>query len=246
MLFRSQVPCLEEFVNGLGLDALPLVQDVGNFVDEKPLVLDSQRKYLMTSRLGEIVTVAGKIEEVFSGMGVDQVPHYFLNFGNWKMKCFTVVLWDEALNLMESTGMLPGDFLNKWVCVTGMLTAYRRRPQIIVNTPFDIEVLDEEKITALIEASSRGWFAKKVIPRPTFDQVSKEPAIVHRAVQKEASHEQLNLPQVDVQQSSLDLNAQVANPLDLSVEVASKINDLYQVRKPKSSHAPRKKKGQKK
>ena len=66
--------------------------------------------------------------------------------GNWGN-------WDEALRLMEGSGRKPEDYLGKWVCVTGMLTAYRRRPQIIVNKPFDIEILDETRVKARIEDS---------------------------------------------------------------------------------------------
>ncbi len=240
------VPRLEEFVNGLGLDVLPMAFDAGSVVEDKPLVLDSQRKFLMTQRLGEITSVAGKIEEVFSGMSRDHVPHYFLNFGNWRTKCFTVVLWDEALNLMQTTGLAPEDFLGKWVCVKGMLTAYRRRPQIIVNTPFDIEVLDEEQVTALIEASSGRWFSKRMPVNPGAGQVSPRPILEQKTTPKATPVVEQKIPMLDVQDKPAELNAQVANPLDLSVEVASKINDLYQTQRTKTASPSRKKKGQKK
>ncbi|MRS02361.1 hypothetical protein EG832_03910, partial [bacterium] len=154
MMDVRQVPRLEEFVNGLGLEFFDTVADAGSAEPERTVVLDAQKKYLFTPRLGEIVTVVGKIEEIFNGLSRDKVPHVFLNFGNWKLKCFTVVLWDEALNLLNDIGTDPLEYQNKWVSVTGLLTSYKRRPQMIINTPFDIEILDEERVHQKIAASS--------------------------------------------------------------------------------------------
>ncbi len=224
-----QIPRLEDFIGGLEYEPIVNEIDMGSTKTAPTIVLDAQKKYLFNSRLGEITTVAGKIEEVFEGKTRDGIVHVFLNFGNWRLKCFTVVLWDEALSLMNSTGLNPQDYLDKWVSVTGMLTSYKRRPQMIVNTPFDIEILDEVKVTEKIAISSPFWFSGKIdlpikkvrIRQPGSDttEVKKNPEVA--VVVKEKSP------------SKKKLQAQVANPLDLSTEVVEKIDTLY--RKPKDS-----------
>ena len=239
-----QVPRLEDFINGLGIDFLAVPNDAARVEPEKTVVLDAQKKYLFNSRLGEIVTVVGRIEEIFSGMTRDQVPHWFLNFGNWKLKCFTVVLWDEALNLMNSTGVDPENFLNQWVSVTGMLTSYRRRPQIIVNTPFDIEIIDENQASEKIAASSPFWFvhrpaAPPVVfrPRPPVPPTpSRSTAVLTASAPKPAAEAKPRKKKSEVQ---------VANPLDLSNDVVGKINDLYRAKKKSGTRASRKKKTRK-
>lgn len=244
-----QVPRLEEFINGLKLDKLTPTNEAAWVETEKPIVLDAQRRYLLTSRLGEIVTVVGRIEEVFIGETRDHVPHIFLNFGNWRMKCFTVVLWDEALNLMTATGIDVQDYQDRWVSVTGMLTAYKRRPQIIVNTPFDIEFLTEEVVSEKIAASSASWFIRKPLVAAEPPQIKVKPTVVHASLQKTEVITQ-TIPLTNDPPIAQDvLDAQVANPLDIPGNVVGKINDLYRAKKPVDklveAPAPRKRKSRK-
>lgn len=231
MMDVHYVPRLEEFVNGLSLDFFHLITDAGNAEPDKTIVLDAQKKYLFASRLGEIVTVVGQIEEIFTGKTRDNVSQVFFNFGNWKIKCFTVVLWDEALNLMQTTGIDPQVYKDKWVSVTGLLTSFKRRPQMMVNTPFDIEILDEERVNQMIAASTPFWFVRKTpaapkpfkkpavqANKPVIQQPSAKPAVSQQPVIQVVVDEHLPL---------IDLDAQVANPLDLNNDVVGKINDLY-------------------
>lgn len=219
-----QVPRLEEFINGLGIEIL-LEPRHGNYSEtSKPIVLDAQKKYLFNSRLGEMVTVGGKIEEIFTGESRDHVPHVFLNLGNWKMKCFTIVLWDEALSLLNATDLSVDSFANRWVTVTGMLTAYRRRPQIIVNTPFDIEILDEDQVSALIEESSSRWFQNR--PLSKVQRILKQsPAKVE--VKAVVDQETVEDP--------MDDEMVTGNPLDLKDDVIGKITTLYKQKPPKGN-----------
>ena len=248
MMDVRQVPRLEEFANGLSLDFFSVIDDAGSVEPERTIVLDAQKKYLFLSRLGEIVTVVGKIEEIFSGKTRDNVPHVFFNFGNWKIKCFTVVLWDEALSLMQTTGIDPQEYKDKWVSVTGMLTSYKRRPQMIVNTPFDIEILDEERVNQKIAASSPFWFVRKTPPvaASVKKTVPKTPALEQKQPSQKQAAVQPPLVQVvvDNQLPSVDLDAQVANPLDLNTDVVGKINDLYKNVKTGTRAVKRKKKAQ--
>ncbi len=212
-----QVPRLEEFINGLGIEILIEPTKIQPTETVKPVVLDAQKKFLFNARLGEFVTVAGRIDEVFAGESRDHVPHVFLNFGNWKVKCFTVVLWDEALSLLNSTDITIDSFANQWVTVTGLLTAYRRRPQIIVNTPFDIEILDEDRVSALIEESSSRWFQNRSAPKD--QRIVKR--VPHQEVKfREPENLERGIPHLDDETIT-------GNPLDIKDDVVGRLNVLY-------------------
>ena len=239
----KQVPRLEEFIDGLDFEQLVLKNEDRGIEPERTIVLDSQKKYLFTSRLGEIATVVGRIEEVFEGMTRDHVPHIFLNFGNWRLKCFTVVLWDEALSLMEATGIDPQEYKDKWVSVTGMLTSFKRRPQIIVNTPFDIEFLDEERVAEKIAASSPFWFTRK--PEEISKPIQIKPAKVKAKPKSEPKETVVEIAVKEKPVSKKKLDAQVANPLDISQDVVGMINDLYGKPKTKKKASSKKKRSKK-
>lgn len=230
-----QVPRLENFINGFEIDFKDGVADSISTALDKTVVLDSNKKYLFSSRLGEIVTVVGRVEEVFSGYSRDQVPHIFLNFGNWKLKCFTVVLWDEALNLMQTIGIDPEEYQDKWVSVKGMLTSFKRRPQIIVNTPFDIEILDEERAALKISSSSPFWFVRKSNAQP-------QPVIKKVQPQTKKPMDQTIVEEKPVIDTS---DEKMANPLDISTSVVDRITDLYRNQKTTKKTPTRKKKQRK-
>lgn len=98
--------------------------------------------------LGKIVTVVGKVTDVFEGKTRDGKDHVFLNFGNWKGKCFTVVIWSEAYLELKNVGKDPNQFLDKWISSTGLLTSYKNRPQIAFASLMGFEVLQGEEDAA--------------------------------------------------------------------------------------------------
>lgn len=233
----TQVPRLENFVHGLEFEFVKEEPAPDGVEHDRTMVLDAQKKYLFSTRLGEIVTVVGHIEEIFDGMTRDKVPHVFLNFGNWKLKCFTVVLWDEALSLMQATGIKPQDYADQWVSVTGMLTSYKRRPQIIVNTPFDIEILDEARVSEKITSSSPFWFVRR--PEAPVKPINIRSVKVETKPATKEKPVEIVLKEKPAVKKNLD--AQVANPLDISEEVVGKINDLYRKSKSAKKSSSRKK-----
>lgn len=88
---------------------------------------------------------SARSSQIFRGTSKDGTPHVFLNMGYWRLKCFTIVLWDGALELYEASSKNPDEYQDQWLSVTGMLTVYERRPQILINSPTDIQVLAGEK-----------------------------------------------------------------------------------------------------
>jgi hypothetical protein len=218
----SLTPRLEEFIDGK-INVLPHHEIAETPADETPpLVFDAQKKFLFSGHLGEMVSVVGKIEDTFFGKTKDDVPHVFLNLGDWRTKCFTIILWDDAMDMLENTGRLPEDYVDRWVKVTGMLTMYHRRPQIVVNTPFDIEVMEEEQAYDLLKKSGTTYLreiAQKPEVKPRNIPVSPpriQKAVTDiphsRPVQKEETHPVLHGK---------------PNPLDLPQEMRGAINDLF-------------------
>jgi serine/threonine protein kinase len=108
--------------------------------------LDAAKKYLFSNQLGKIIKVVGQIKDMHHGKTKDGHPSIFLNFGNWRAKGFTVVLWDKGydhFSPMINSGIITDD---SWVMVTGILTAYQSRPQIGIDSPFGLEILPSMEI----------------------------------------------------------------------------------------------------
>jgi len=180
----DQVPTLEQFIEGnVRLNpAEEKLEIQGQHLQvEKPL--DASVKFQMGRKLGQIVTVIGRVTEVFEGQTRDGQAHIFINFGNWRSKCFTIVLWGDAYKIVKETpDLAPEKYLDCWVSVHGMLTSYKNRFQIAMDEPFGIEVLsDEEAYQRLGEKPIyRDQFTVPVLPFPEnsdkqLSQVKKSP-----------------------------------------------------------------------
>ncbi len=68
----------------------------------------------------------------------------FLNFGQDYKKDFSVVIFNNVLNAFSRRGINPLDFYNgKKIRVNGRIQEYNG-PEVIVNSPYEIEVLEGE------------------------------------------------------------------------------------------------------
>jgi hypothetical protein len=141
----ENVPSIGDFLSGHNIN-LPTDEIQVNFDFRKDhnIAFDSGRRLLLMNNLGKIVTVVGKVTEVFSGKTQDGKHHLFLNFGNWKGRCFTVVLWGDAYIEINEQKMDINIFLNKWISSTGIITSYKHRPQIALSSLLGFEVLTSE------------------------------------------------------------------------------------------------------
>ena len=106
--------------------------------------IDATQRSSLLARVGETVTVVGRVVEVFRGTSSAGGPHIFLNCGHWRFKCFTVVIWDGAFELFEACGASADQYAERWVAVGGLLTSYQGRPQIAVVSPSDVQMLADE------------------------------------------------------------------------------------------------------
>jgi hypothetical protein len=139
----TQIPTLQDFIQ----QQMPQPGLAGNYARSKATLYPTHRaadRLSLLRHLGQVVTVVGKATDVFNGASPEGKPHYFLNFGDWRSKCFTIVIWSEALDLLRTMKRDPQVYAGRWIRVTGLLTAYNRRPQIAIESPTDIEMLVDE------------------------------------------------------------------------------------------------------
>ncbi|MCX8070102.1 MAG: hypothetical protein N2738_06325 [Thermodesulfovibrionales bacterium] len=89
---------------------------------------------------GKLVTVTGKVV----GTHIAKSGKVrFLNFGEDYRTSFTVVIFTGDLDKFTSTIGEPTEYYkNKTVKVTGKVSIYRDKPQIITNSPSQIRVVE--------------------------------------------------------------------------------------------------------
>ncbi|MBU0694757.1 MAG: thermonuclease family protein [Candidatus Omnitrophica bacterium] len=90
--------------------------------------------------IGQIRTVRGKVLSTYdSGKAV------FLNFGQNYKSDFTIVIFKNSLVYFNQIGIKPNIFYKgKTIEVSGRIREYNG-PEIIANSPYEIEVLDEPR-----------------------------------------------------------------------------------------------------
>jgi len=88
--------------------------------------------------IGQIRTVKGRVLNTYQSSKC-----VFLNFGSDYKSDFTVVIFNNALAAFTKQAINPVNFYqNKLVEVSGRVREYNG-PEIIVNTPYEIQVIDE-------------------------------------------------------------------------------------------------------
>ena len=91
----------------------------------------------VSQHIGDSVTVCGKV----AGMryfGNSRNQPTFLNIGaDFPNQQVTVVIWGEVRKLFSSN---VDELKGKEICITGRITMYKERPQIVINQPADIRV----------------------------------------------------------------------------------------------------------
>ena len=85
--------------------------------------------------IGKYMSVEGKIVRTHNSGDA-----CFLNFHNNWTRYFSLVIFD---NVFHRFAEKPEQYyLNKWVRVSGKIKIFRGRPEIVVNRPKQIEILD--------------------------------------------------------------------------------------------------------
>jgi predicted Ser/Thr protein kinase len=120
-------------------------------------VLSSEKLEVIIDSVGSVVTIVGEVTEVFHGTSNAGGEHIFINFGNWQENCFTAVIWGKVLADLEQFNIQIDNLVGKWVSIGGLVTMYRSRPQIQLESITDLFQIDSERSAAkFIENFSGG------------------------------------------------------------------------------------------
>lgn len=147
------IPSLEELV-GHHRFSLPVKQPLWDLLEKRkpeiPIIEASDTAAI--SRLqGEVVTVVGKVTEVFHGKTRQGEEHIFINFGDWQKDCLMGVLWGPVLEDMKKIDLSIDNWVGEWMRIGGLISIHNRRPQILVEAVTDCEVLDSAEKNRLLE-----------------------------------------------------------------------------------------------
>ena len=223
----AEVPSLSDFIANIPWTAQPVTEKnllvMGN---QFYPVFDALDRFLLLQYLGKVITVVGKTTDIFNGKTKDGQPHIFINFGSWRSKCFTIVLWAQALELLERMKKDAAEYQEQWVKVTGLLTSINRRPQIVVESPTDIEILDDEVDArdVLENARKQGW----LVSYSTMGKSSLSRTLP--PVYKEKKMAVDNHPPAKFQPGAraiISARTRNSGTLDLSRDIIEKIGKLY-------------------
>ncbi len=149
-LNMNQIPRLADFISPSYVPpkapqrippavAVPVAKRI-QYISQFEVVLADDTARLR-SKVGEKLEVVGQITDFKHGYTRRNEPYMFLNFGDWRRKSFCLVLWSDVVDLFQSRGVRPESFAGTWVSVTGLITEYNTRPQLIVEMPSQIQKL---------------------------------------------------------------------------------------------------------
>ncbi len=144
----ENIPNLEVFLNGSPIN-LPRDEEYfhQDYSSKRTVSLDATKRFPMVNQLGKVVSVVGKVSDIFEGRTRDGKPHIYINFGNWKAKSFTTVIWADAYDHFKSSfGDGIDDLIGEWISVHGILTSYQRRLQIVLDSPVGLEILKDVEL----------------------------------------------------------------------------------------------------
>ncbi len=141
----ASVPRLEDFLaNRVVIDLPTRAAEVTKW--QLFQVLDATNREALLGAVGDRVTVVGRVVDFAPKTTTTGKPYAFLSFGAWQLGSFRLVVWAEGLETFRRQGHDLGCYAGKWVSVTGLMDEYRagngrHHPQIVVETPSEIEVL---------------------------------------------------------------------------------------------------------
>lgn len=149
----SNVPTLQEFISNSKIQiSLPQTQ-YSYYIDSTDYPLDAKLKDNLLQREGDNVVVVGRIDDFHRSTTIIGDYYVMLNVGFWPNNQFTIVMWSEVLNMFAKANIDPISFMDKWVSVSGTISQYKSKPQIILESPADIAIISFEEAKSRLELS---------------------------------------------------------------------------------------------
>lgn len=163
-------------------------------------IIDATDLSTLHNHIGDTVQVVGQITTYRSDFTKIGLPYWFLNFGDFKQGCITLVIWAETLRLFKQQSKAPQDYQNKWVSVTGQLSAYTGkgfspRPQIIIDLVTQIQILPKEEATELLKQRQNNIKLTKELP-PGLTQSERKLITLYKDITPSVPAKNATLPSV--------------------------------------------------
>jgi hypothetical protein len=173
----ESIPSLDEFL-GRKTQKQIVQPDVFQSKRIKPYnhpVLDAWSDDLIRNSAGQMLTVIGKIRDVFHGTSPIGEEHIFVNFGDWREKCFTAVFWGQVLYDLNRYDIQVDAWPNQWMSVTGLVSVINGRPQMQIESITDLLPLASEETARLqLQTAAReGRYRKVAVLSSGFKQESR-------------------------------------------------------------------------
>jgi len=207
----SNIPSLNEFINNAtAIVSLPKsttmhMLTVGDFP------LDARKMGELLEKETESVVVIGKIDAYHNGTTCKGDPYAFLNVGVFPRQTFTVVIWSETLTMLQKAGMSPQTFENSFVSVSGVISRYDGKPQIVLESPADIAII------SYADAIDRLNRKKRSTEKPTSNTVINDPISVDANIPSKCS----------IRPNPMESKTGFSNSVPQQKEINEVLNRLY-------------------
>lgn len=89
--------------------------------------------------VGQTITVCGYVAQISTIESINGQPTYINLGGKYPNHSFNAVIWKK--NILSWEGASLQDYHNQLLAITGEVVLYRGKPQIVVYTPKQIEVM---------------------------------------------------------------------------------------------------------
>lgn len=152
----TKIPTLEDFIKNIPIEVtLEVTVPVGYPIQPGLWPINATHMGELLENENENVVVIGKIDRFRKDLTWRGDPYVFLNVGIWPNQTFTVVMWSEVLTLLQRAGRRPEDFQDKWISVSGIISEYSGKPQIVLESPADIAIISEAEATARLNRKNQ-------------------------------------------------------------------------------------------
>lgn len=139
----DKVPSLKDFLSGNFIYNKSAVGTI-NITRSQYEIIDATKKGSILEHFGEKIEVVGRISGKHSGLTYHGSSYMFMNFGLYPNQTFTLVIWQEGISALTAKGMSPNSLVGKYVSVTGVISSYGGKPQMIIEQPTQIQILASE------------------------------------------------------------------------------------------------------
>ncbi len=136
----SNVPSLDEFLNNSSALSLPKSIESHKLADGN-LPIDARNMGQIIEKVNENIVVIGQINACRKGFTYRGDPYAFLNVGFHPNQTFTIVIWSETLAQLEKANMSPEVFIGAYISVSGIVSKYGGKPQIVLESPAAIAII---------------------------------------------------------------------------------------------------------